>query len=538
MIDTVYNFSYYTVNILIFEVGMMLGLFDNRKGIVRCLFFVSFVLLAFQCKQNQELTECCRDEVASSEAEGASAAPNISTGLIDSNSFYSGEAKLSSSNHFYFSYDDSASTASVELVKYMLENDMIPDRHLSRPWEFFNFETFEESVLESLGTFKVSIGLKHNSIGSSSEATNQYHLGIHLKSPSQSKAQRKSTVLTLLVDTSGSMTTTSFLGDDSYSLLELVQRGLTTLTGALKEGDIVNLVSFSDESRVLLENVQYSQLNGLFLPQVRVLQAGGSTNLYSGIQKAYKIAGKHHDKNKWNRVIILTDAYANVGEVDSATISKFAKYNEADKIYFSGLGIGANFNEAFLNELTEAGRGAYFSLVTKNDAERAFRERFIALLSVAAGSVRFRLDFPSSLSHLSSASEEVSQNKQEVQPTNFSYNTSQYFYETFGDEDELDNDEKFTLTISYIDSDGNSVEETTTKTIRQILNREISNIRDSEAIYLLNRLIAEELEPEDVLQSLSQYDSTNTSALFRKYKGLITKFAYLIKKKKESLPIF
>ena len=509
----------------------MLGLFDNRKGIVRCLFFASLVLLVFRCKGNQEVTECCRERAPSSEAKSAD------TGFIDINPFYPGETQPSASNHFYFSYDDSASTASVELVKYMLENDEIPDSFLARPWEFFNFETFEESGLESLGTFRVSMGLK-KSIGSSPDVTNQYHLGIHLKSPSQDKAQRKSTVLTLLVDTSASMATTSELGDDSYSLLELVQQGLMTLVGSLKEGDIINLISFAGKSTVLLENVQFSKLNERFLPQIRALQTEGSTNLYSGIQKAYEIAGKHHDKNKWNRVIILTDAYANEGEVNSTTISKFAKYNEADKIYFSGLGIGAGFNEAFLNELTEAGRGAYFSLVTKNDAERAFRERFIALLSVAAGSVRFRLDFPSSLAHLSSASEEVSQDKQEVQPTNFSYNTSQYFYETFGNEDGLDEDERFTLTISYIDSDGKSVEETTTKTIRQIVNRESSNIRDAEAIYLLNRLIAQESEPEDVLQRLSQHDSTNASELFRKYKDLITKFAKLLKEKKESLPIF
>ena len=60
---------------------------------------------------------------------------------------------------FYFSYDDSASTAALELVKYQLNAGLVPSASLARPWEFLNYEDFDAAETESLGLFEVALGL-------------------------------------------------------------------------------------------------------------------------------------------------------------------------------------------------------------------------------------------------------------------------------------------------------------------------------------------------------------------------------------------
>jgi Ca-activated chloride channel homolog len=263
--------------------------------------------------------------------------------------------------------------------------------------------------------------------------------------------------LTLLVDVSGSMgDSTKHHFEDRHSLLTLVQEGLFSLSDNFIDGDVVNLITFSREANVLIEALTIednSSSHIIFSDAVDSMTQGGGTNLNTGIEKAYEVALNTYDSNKQNRVIILTDAHANSGEVDPQIIAKHTKINNQEGIYFSGLGIGESFNESFLNELTEAGKGAYFSILSLADVKRAFDTKLQALLNVAARDVAFSITYPSAFNHAYSASEEFSSQEDEVQKSNFSYNTKQYFYEAFiaNDANSTLDEQNITLTINYED---------------------------------------------------------------------------------------
>lgn len=78
---------------------------------------------------------------------------------------------LADSDFFYFSYDDSASTAGVALSKEVLKLQQLPDPSLLRPWEFLNAAHFEHEAQVSLGLFKVSMGIwKYSTITRKSTA--------------------------------------------------------------------------------------------------------------------------------------------------------------------------------------------------------------------------------------------------------------------------------------------------------------------------------------------------------------------------------
>ena len=94
---------------------------------------------------------------------GASIATTCTWGTYSSTEFYTPNSDNpnaststtidASHNFFYFSYDDSASTASIELVKYKLNNSTKPSSDLGRPWEFLNYAYYRQILGQVLLCF-------------------------------------------------------------------------------------------------------------------------------------------------------------------------------------------------------------------------------------------------------------------------------------------------------------------------------------------------------------------------------------------------
>lgn len=446
-------------------------------------------------------------------------------------------------NWFYFSYDDSASTAGPELAKYRLDHGLLPDASLGRPWEFLNLESarFRTEALEAVpedGIFSLSMGLRAD--GGAEDGTTEYHFGALVKSPERTAADRDNVVLTLIVDVSGSMgEPVTQVEETALTKMELVKLALKAMVASLKPGDVVNLVTFSTSASTVLQGAVFE--GGESFPQyaqcVDALRPTDSTDLDKGIAEGYRTAWATFVAGRSNRVVILTDAWANTGVVDSTQIAAGISRDDAEGILFSGVGVGADFQEAFLNELTEKGKGSYFALVTRGDAQRVMRDRFIALIAAAARQVRFRLDFPASLAHVTTASEESSTEAEDVQPTSFSYNTAQYFFEGFRTTaagTEPAGGEAFTLTIRYTDP-RTSTEATrsVTKTVAELLAAggadmpEGANIRDARVVFLLAELIGGRITGEDagaVLESDYADSSANATEIFLEYSAWIESY--------------
>jgi hypothetical protein len=319
------------------------------------------------------------------------------------------------------------------------------------------------------------------------------------------------------------MNDASGVSNSNASLLELARRGLQALPEQLKAGDTINLVSFSDQAKVLLQNWTYQGNPAEYLAVVQALKTEGGTNLNAGLSQAYALAREAYRPDAVNRVLMLTDAYANRGQVDAAEVARSTRIEDREGIYFSGLGFGAGFNEAFLNELTEAGQGAYFSVITEADARRSFGERFMALVNVAARDVRFRLDYPAVLKHVGSAAEQRSQNAAEVQPVHFSYNTSQFFLERFQQAAEGDAATgNLTLTISYSDPVTlDAREEVIDFALDTLRNENLAGIKDARLVLLLTQLIRGQVSPQQARAEMDALLAAHSSPLAARYKTYI-----------------
>ncbi len=435
---------------------------------------------------------------------------------------------------FYFSYDDSASTASVELAKYHINNFLTVDPAWGNAFEFLNYENIAYDSVQKAGLFDISFGLWSSS--HIAEGSQRYQLGVRVASPVLQKKDRENAVITLLVDVSGSMTSpysnSGYQLDDSNlnSRLDVIKHGLKQLYySSLKEGDVINLVQFSGGSSnndVLLNNWVYSANDETMLDEINALSTQGSTNLNAGIENAYRVANESYDKNKTNRVIILTDAMANTGEVNPKLISQYTQINDLEGIHFSGIGIGEGFNHSFLNTLTDAGKGSYFAVITPKDMTKAFVERFISLLSVAAKDMQFRLDYSELFMHTASAAEELSTDPNQVQTTNFSYNTAQYFLEEFTSSVPLDeiNQSRFKLSMNYKDKDGVEHSDNIELSTEELINKETHHIKDAYLVSYLAKLISREVHCYDFEEVKQSHYLEHETSLALEYLALIDKF--------------
>lgn len=414
---------------------------------------------------------------------------------------------------YYFSYDDSASVAGVELVKQALRTERLPKPEWARTWEFLNYEPFDHIDQQSSnnGLFKVSLGLwKYDSPSNPYLAT--YEVGAHVTAPFQCKETRQTLNLTVLVDVSASMNEPAAVdlteGGEIPSKMTLVRAGLKDIFDSLRPGDVVHLVEFSTKPFTQLENFTVGKDNqNTFMSAVDKLTASGGTNLQAGIEAAYRQAQKLFDKSKMNRVLILTDTKPNEsGElpIDSNLIKSMAAQNNHAGIYLSALGMGYTHNQALLNQITEAGRGAYYTIQTRADIKEAMHDRFIPLMSVIARNARFKLEFPGWLRHGKTAAEQVSADPAKVQPTNFSANTSQYFWEQFqANKADYKGNETVKLTISYQDPlNGAQRTEVFEKPLAQILGKDLGNIQAAHMVQLTTSLIKRELTGEQAQAEL------------------------------------
>ena len=431
---------------------------------------------------------------------------------------------------FFFSYDDSASTASRDLSFAALDEGRRPDASLGRPFEYLNAESFTRFDSRAVGPFAVSMTLRAAQPGDiplgAAVEQKLYALGVNIAGPQLSLAERPNIVLTLLVDVSGSMDSpyAQETRNDVTSLLDVVQYGLQRIGPSLKSGDTINLVTFSNEARIVVEGLD--AIAGDLSTLVTGLQTEGSTNIGAGVDLAYEVANRTYDSSKANRVLMLTDARVNTGELDPNRIAEPTTIGGLEGIFFSGIGIGSGFDDTVLNTVTEAGKGSYSAMITPNDAERLFTTDFIRFLSPAARDIRFQLTYPQSLDQLRSFGEEISESPEEVRTVNFAFNSEQFFVELFTGPDALDGNEEITLDITFTDADGEARSESITRTLAELSNVLTDQVDAALAVTTLAELVNGNLNCGDVLAS-RLYQEPLASPVYALYRQYITRFCDL-----------
>ncbi|MDF1852388.1 MAG: von Willebrand factor type A domain-containing protein [Verrucomicrobiales bacterium] len=270
--------------------------------------------------------------------------------------------------------------SSFHLARAALSKNQWPERETIRVEEFVNALDYRDPI----PTHEEKVGVALN------QARHPFIqqrnlLRISLATAARGRQASVPLRLTLLLDNSGSM--------ERPDRRETVQRALGLLLAQLQETDEVTLISFARQPRLLADRAKGADAKAL-LDRVVNLPSEGGTNLEAALDLAFQKAQEQQVPNAQNRIILLTDGAANLGDAEPTRLAaKIETFRDAG-IAFDAAGIGAQgLNDEILEALTRKGDGRYYLLDRPEDADTGFARQIAGALRPAAGNVKVQVEF-------------------------------------------------------------------------------------------------------------------------------------------------
>lgn len=194
--------------------------------------------------------------------------------------------------------------------------------------------------------------------------------------------------LSLVIDKSGSMA-----AEDKMSR---VKESLRAMIEGLNPDDLVSIVAFDSEAFVLSPAAPVGDRREL-RRAIDSLHPDGSTNLNAGLMLGYREALKNYENGATNRVILLTDGIANVGETNPAQIAaKSVEFNRRG-IDLSTIGLGIELDQELLRTLAKSGRGLFHFVADTQQIQKVFVNEVQSLMSPVARRVELTVDYNANL---------------------------------------------------------------------------------------------------------------------------------------------
>src|SRR6185369_14957480 len=120
----------------------------------------------------------------------------------------------------------------------------------------------------------------------------------------------------------------------------------------------------------------------------------GGTNLEEAMNLAYQTARRHFLANGVNRVVLLTDGAANLGDVEPESLKKKVETHRMQGIALDCFGVGwEGYNDDLLEVLSRNGDGRYGFVNTPEAASTEFASQLAGALQVAASDVKVQVEF-------------------------------------------------------------------------------------------------------------------------------------------------
>jgi len=165
--------------------------------------------------------------------------------------------------------------------------------------------------------------------------------------------------------------------------MDVVKSTAAQILRNLRPQDILSVVTFSDRAEVIVP-AAYHQERTRLEARIQMIQPGGATEIYQGLEAGAKEIMRSLDSKRINHVILLTDGHTYGDEQQClALASKIAERG----IGISAMGIGKDWNDVFLDILATRTGGSSAFISEPKDIERLLLEKFNALAQIYADDV-------------------------------------------------------------------------------------------------------------------------------------------------------
>lgn len=166
--------------------------------------------------------------------------------------------------------------------------------------------------------------------------------------------------------------------------LDIVKATAIQLLRRLRPEDILSVVAFNDRAEVIVPaslTLDKKNREG----RIQMMQASGATEIYNGLEAGLKEIRRTLDPSRVNHIILLTDGKT---YGDEQACLKLAEEAAVQNIGITGMGIGHEWNDIFLDALAGKTGGSSVYISKPKDIERLLIDKFKALVSTYADEVR------------------------------------------------------------------------------------------------------------------------------------------------------
>lgn len=169
--------------------------------------------------------------------------------------------------------------------------------------------------------------------------------------------------------------------------MDQVKSAARQIIQSLQPNDTISLVTFNDRAEVVLpatreinQNVAMSRISGI--------QAKGGTEILNGLTSGLIQVRQNLTAESINHLILLTDGRTYGDEEDCLALATNA---ELDGITISGLGVGSEWNDEFLDTLTGLTGGRTSYVASSDMVAHHLREHVMGLGDSFAERIRLRV---------------------------------------------------------------------------------------------------------------------------------------------------
>jgi secreted protein with Ig-like and vWFA domain len=156
--------------------------------------------------------------------------------------------------------------------------------------------------------------------------------------------------------------------------------------------DRLTLIGLARTPRLLFEAVPGIRVREA-LDAAAATPAEGGTNLEAALKLGAELAQRHRLPGARNRIVLLTDGAANLGNADPARLAATIELLRQGGIAFDACGVGAGLDDAMLEPLTRKGDGRYYVIDSPAAADAGFARQLAGAFRPAAENVKVQVRF-------------------------------------------------------------------------------------------------------------------------------------------------
>jgi Ca-activated chloride channel family protein len=169
--------------------------------------------------------------------------------------------------------------------------------------------------------------------------------------------------------------------------MEVVKATTIEIMRKMKSQDIFSVVAFSDKAEEIIpasRNIERTKME----TRIHMLQPSGGTEIFSGLEMGFDEILHNINYAQINHIIMLTDGRT---YGDEEKCLELAHRASKQGVGISGLGVGAEWNDTFLDNLATCTGGSSMYVSNPKDIQKVLLEKFSSLGKAYADDSR--LDF-------------------------------------------------------------------------------------------------------------------------------------------------